>query len=174
MRIWTTTLLTLALLWAVMIPPATTQERTLASLAELTRQAARDVSVTPRIALVPGASASFQEAESLEPAGSEHIPNYLRALGTIPAAVRPYSMAFNTLLYGGTVEPETKAAMGLEIGRVLGSPYAVVHLRRILGATDRGKALLRHFESGDRRSARAGFGHAVCRPADRGRARDRR
>ena len=47
------------------------------------------------------------------------------------------------------MEPETKAAMGLEIGRMLGSPYAVVHLRRILAATDRGKALLRHFEAGD-------------------------
>ena len=114
MRTWTTTLLTLALLWAVMIRRRPRRnERWLRSPSSPGRRHAI-VSVTPRITLVQGASASFQEAESLEPAGSEHIPNYLRALGTIPAAVRPYSTAFNTLLYGGTVEPETKAAMGLE------------------------------------------------------------
>jgi AhpD family alkylhydroperoxidase len=39
-------------------------------------------------------------------------------------------------------------AMGLQIARVLRSPYAAVHMRRLLAATERGRTLVANLESG--------------------------
>jgi AhpD family alkylhydroperoxidase len=127
---------------------AAVQEQGTPSLAGLTKQAAREQSATARIPLVTPADAVFRDVEMFDPAVSGRVPNYLRALATIPGTVKPYAAAFKTMLYGGTVEPETKMAMALEVGRTLKSPYAVVHLKRILASTERGREWLRHLESG--------------------------
>lgn len=105
-------------------------------------------SATSRLPLAAPAPATAAALESLELFRGVDAPNVLRALELIPGSAAPYATAFQTLLYGGTVEPETKAAMGLQIGHVLQSPYAVVHLRRILRATDEGRQLLEHVEGG--------------------------
>ena len=103
-----------------------------------------------RIPLAAESPAALADLQSLELFQGEHEPNFLRALALVPGSAGPFAAAFQTLLFGGTVEPETKAAMGLQIGRVLESPYAVVHLRRILEATAPGQALVRHLEHGER------------------------
>lgn len=122
-------------------------QTTAPSVAALIKQASRPGSSAARLPLAPATSDLFRGIESLEPVGG-HVPNYLRAMALIPGTVGPYAKAFKTLIDGGTVEPETKMAMALEIARTLRSPYAVVHARRMLAASDRGKTLLGHFESG--------------------------
>jgi AhpD family alkylhydroperoxidase len=124
------------------------QEQGLSSLADLMKQATREQSAAARIPLAAPADAVFRNVEMFDPAGSGHVPNYLRVLATIPGTVKPYAAAFKTMLYGGTVEPETKMAMALEVGRTLRSPYAVVHLKRILASTEPGRELLHHLETG--------------------------
>ena len=121
------------------------QERALPSVAELTRQASHQTTVVSRTRLEPATSNLFQTADLIEPG---HVSNFMRALSLIPRSAVLYGGAFKALLYGGSVDPETKMAMGLEIGRVLQSPYVVVHLRRLLSATDKGRTVLRHIEAG--------------------------
>jgi AhpD family alkylhydroperoxidase len=124
------------------------QQPTRVSVAALAAQASREVTAAARIPLIPETSDLLRAIPTLEAAGSRRVPNYLRAFAAIPESVPAYATAFQTLLFGGTVEPETKMAMGLQVGRVLRSPYAVVHMQRLLRATDRGRLLLRHVESG--------------------------
>lgn len=87
---------------------------------------------------------SLRHVATFETPGN--VPNYLRALAIIPGAAEPFANAYRAMLVAGTVETETKAAMGLQIAHQLKSPYMVAHLRRILAATDRGRALQRHVE----------------------------
>jgi len=121
------------------------QGPTLPSVADLTRQASHQTTIPARTALEPATSSLFLTADLIEPG---RVPNVLRALSLIPRSAVPFGAAFKALLYGGSVDPETKMAMGLEIGRVLQSPYVVVHLRRLLSATDKGRTVLRHIEDG--------------------------
>ncbi len=108
----------------------------------------RGTSAVARIPLAPETSDRFAGLEALELYRDGHVPNYIRALALIPESPVRYARAFQTILYGGTVEPETKMAMGLRIGQMLDSPYAAAHLRRILEATEAGQALVRHIETG--------------------------
>ena len=121
------------------------QGSTLPSVADLTRQATHQTTITARTALEPATSSLFQTADLIEPG---RVPSVMRALSLIPRSAVPFGAAFKALLYGGSVDPETKMAMGVEIGRVLQSPYVVVHLRRLLSATDKGRTMLRHIEDG--------------------------
>jgi|KBSSwiStaDraftv2_1062776.scaffolds.fasta_scaffold19183_3 alkylhydroperoxidase family enzyme len=131
----------------VLSASAALQERTQPTLADFSRRASRSVSATSRVPLPVLAADQLRDLASLEVSGSGLVPNYLKALTLIPSSVRPYANSFKTFLYGGTIEPETKVAMALQIGRELGSPYAVAHMVRILNASESGKALLRHFEA---------------------------
>ncbi|MEY3282479.1 MAG: hypothetical protein RIR86_492, partial [Acidobacteriota bacterium] len=71
---------------------------------------------------------------SLEPEGSGRIPNYLRAFAVMPQGAAPFANLLRTFIFGGTVNPQTKLAMGLRISQVNGSPYVAVHLARLLRA----------------------------------------
>lgn len=79
---------------------------------------------------------------SLEPAGSGHIPHYLRAFAVMPQGAAPMARMVRTFIYGGTVAPETKLAMGMRVAQINRSPYVAVHLARLLRSTERGVALL--------------------------------
>jgi AhpD family alkylhydroperoxidase len=130
---------------AVFVAVTFAQEPALPSLADVTRQASHQTTIAARTVLEPATSSLFQSADLIEP---DRVPNFIRALSLIPRSAAPYGSAFKALLYGGSVDPETKMAMGLEIGRVLRSPYVVVHTHRLLSATDKGRLLVRHLESG--------------------------
>ena len=125
---------------------ALAQERALRSMSDLLVDASRQVAAVSVLPLVPATSNAFKNLASFE-TGNGQVPNYLRALALIPPAASPYSTAIRTLIFGGSVEPETKMAMALEIARHLQSPYAIVHAKRWLTGSDRGRALLTHFES---------------------------
>lgn len=141
------TLLFFAFAAAVIASPAPAQDRDLRSITELARIASGRPTVA-RTPLAPTSLALFRTVDTWEAGGSHDTPNYLRALATIPGSVGPFATAFETLMFAGTVDPETKIAMGLEVARRLQSAYAAVHMRRLLVASERGKSLLAHLESG--------------------------
>ena len=133
---------------AAISTPAFGQEPALSSVSDLVKQASRKVTAVARTPLAAPTSDVLHVVTTLEPPASGRTPNYLRALAIIPGSVQPFATAFKTLVYGGTVEPETKIAMALQVARVLQSPYVAVHARRMLAASDRGRGLLSHLESG--------------------------
>lgn len=103
------------------------------------------------VALAPENAAVFANlgGVGLDDPATGRVPNYLRALAmTHPGAVRRLAHLIKTVLYGGTVPPETKAAMGLLVARETGSGYLSTHMTRILKAADRGQALLRAASGG--------------------------
>lgn len=116
-------------------------------LATLERQARARVDVTARSPLTDSKADVFAGIESLEAVGSGRVPNYLRALALKPKTVKPFAHLISTFIYAGGLEPEVKLAMALRIAQVQSSPYAAVHLARLLGSTPRGAALLAAFKS---------------------------
>lgn len=126
--------------------PVVAQVPALPSLDALVKEAARPPSAA-RTPFAPDLPGSVAQHELVEPGP---VPGYQRALSLVPGAAGPFGAAFRTLLYGGSVEPETKLAMGLQIARALHSPYAAVHTRRLLQGSERGRTLLNAFETGGR------------------------
>lgn len=114
----------------------------LMTISALEREARRRVDAKPRVTLVPETSEAFKDIARLEPLGNAHVPNYLRALAAVPQAVKPFAHLISTFIYSGAVAPEVKAAMGLRIAQITGSPYVAAHMRRVLTASERGQTLL--------------------------------
>lgn len=97
------------------------------------------------MSLLPGNTDTFPSLNGagLDDPTSGRVPNYLRALASqSPDAVRPFAHLFKTVLYGGTIAPEIKAAMGLRIAKATGSTYLSAHLTRVLQTTSEGRTLL--------------------------------
>jgi AhpD family alkylhydroperoxidase len=114
------------------------------ALSVLETQAHARVSAKPRVALAPDTAALLDEigSESLEPAASGHVPNYLRAIAVRPGAAKSYAHFTRAVLYKGTVEPEIKMAMGLRMAQMNTSPYVAAHVERLLRSSERGRKLL--------------------------------
>ena len=74
------------------------------------------------------------------PAGA--VPNYLRALAALPNTVKPFANLYSTMLYGGTIAPEVKMAMGVRVAELNDVPYVAAHLRRLMQGTEEGRRLL--------------------------------
>jgi AhpD family alkylhydroperoxidase len=106
-----------------------------ARLEALEAQARQRVYTTARAPLAPLGSEALRGVPG-------PIPNDVRAVALAPNAVRGYAKLLPTFVYEGTVEPETKLAMGLRIAQINGSPYVAAHAVHRLRATDRGKQLL--------------------------------
>lgn len=101
----------------------------------------------PRMKLIDESSDVFKDVTLFDSKDSKRIPNYLRAFSLRPQAVKPFSEAFATFIYGGTVAPEIKSAMGLLIARSYKSPYVTAHMLRILKTFERGNQLSSAIES---------------------------
>jgi uncharacterized peroxidase-related enzyme len=113
------------------------------SLPALLNQAAARLDAQPRVDLVPESAILAQELETLEPAGSGRVPNYLRAMVATPGAVKPMAHLVRTVFMNGRVDPTLKVAMGLQVALSDNSPYVAAHLNRLLQASDHGKRLAR-------------------------------
>jgi AhpD family alkylhydroperoxidase len=118
------------------------------SLAQLDQLARDRMHVTPRLPFAAEDASALAGFENLEPAGSGRIPNYLRALGPVPGAVKPLSQLVKTVLYSGQVQPEVKMAMGLRVAQIYGSGYVAAHTQRFLRGSRAGENLLHHIASG--------------------------
>ena len=60
------------------------------------------------------------------------VPNVVRAMGTVPEAVRPMADMIRAVLFEGTVASSTRAAMGLRIAQIVRSPYVAAHMVRVI------------------------------------------
>jgi AhpD family alkylhydroperoxidase len=117
-------------------------------LAELETQARTRTSAQARVPLAPATSEIFAGIESLEPAGSGRVPNYLRALAVKPATVKPFAHLLRTFAYDGTLSPSLKLAMAARIAQVNRSAYGAAYLIRLLRNTGaHGEALLTQLRS---------------------------
>lgn len=114
----------------------------LVSLSDLAAAAQARTGVESRSTLGTRAPEVLKGLESLEPAGSGRVPNYLRVLSPVAGAPQSFSVLVRALLYEGLVEPELKMTMGLRIAQLNGSPYVAAHLQRFLNGSARGRALL--------------------------------
>src|SRR4051794_33209347 len=86
------------------------QDASLASVSDLVKEASHLQATTARTSLGTATAADFRKGELFE---AGHVPGYQRALSLIPAASGSFGTAFHAFLYGGTIDPETKMAMGL-------------------------------------------------------------
>lgn len=127
---------------------AATSTAPVLSLSALQGQARKRVAAMPRVTLVPESSEAFKGLNGLEPTITGHVPNYLRAMATMPGVPNAFAQTMKTLLYGGVVEPEIKLGMGLRMAQMHGSPYVAAHMERYLRTTDKGREILSALQSG--------------------------
>jgi AhpD family alkylhydroperoxidase len=75
------------------------------------------------------ANVVLPKEDALESDGK--IPDYLKAIAwSRPEAAPAFARLFKTTLFGGTLPPSVKAAMGLRVAERCESTYAVAHLKR--------------------------------------------
>ncbi len=122
------------------------EKDSLTSLEALNETAKQKLNAQPNVPLADENSDICNGADVLE---AGRIPNYVRALALLPAAAKPFAAAFEAYLYGGTIAPEAKMAMGLRIAQVYGSAYPAIHLQRLLRASEKGQKLLAQMQAND-------------------------
>ena len=130
------------------------------SIERLSIQARARVSATARTELAPLTSEAFATFDTLEPAASRRIPNYLRALSP-SSRVSPFARLIKTVLYSGSIRPEIKMAMGLRTAQLNGSPYVAAHLQRFLGGNEYGSKLLKQIQAERLQNLEPAERHAV-------------
>lgn len=126
-----------------------TKASAMVELSKLDALAKKRVGAKARTALVPESSELLKGIENLEQSDSNQVPNYLRAIAALPNAVKPLARLVKTVIYGGTVAPESKMSMGVKIAQINGSPYVAAHLQRLLTASPRGQKMLSCIKSDD-------------------------
>jgi AhpD family alkylhydroperoxidase len=122
------------------------EKASLYSLDALNQAAQQKLNAQPNVPLSGEDVDILVGADALE-AGK--VPNYVRALALLPKAAKPFAAAFKAYLYGGTVTPETKMAMGVRVAQVYGSAYPAIHLQRLLRASERGQKLIAGLKADD-------------------------
>lgn len=98
--------------------------------------------VIPRVTLAE--VTNIKNADALETA---NVPNYIKALAQTTKAAPQFANLVQTFLYGGTVAPETKMAMGAKIANIYKSNYLSAHSTRWLKASEKGNAILANLKS---------------------------
>lgn len=111
-------------------------------LSELEKLAKAKTKATPRVTFAE--VTDIKNADALETA---NVPNYIRAVAQNTKAAPQFANLVQTFLFGGSVSPETKMAMGLKIAQIYSSPYLYAQTNRWLRATDKGQTLLKNWNN---------------------------
>lgn len=106
----------------------------------LEKAAREKVNAKARITLA--AAESLTAIQNADPLESGKVPNYIRALAQNTKAAPQFANLVQTVIFGGTVAPETKAAIGYKIAEIYNAPYTFAHTKRWLDASPKGKILL--------------------------------
>ena len=112
------------------------------ALSALETSARAKTNAIPRVPLAD--PHGIKNADALE---SGNVPNYIRAMAQASKAAPQYASLVQTYVFGGTVPPETKMAMGLRIAQLYGSSYLYAQTSRWLRASIHGRALLASWDS---------------------------
>lgn len=123
-------------------------------LSSLETLARSKVAVRPRVLL-----SDVQDIKNADPLQSPNAPNYIRALAQTTKSAPQYANLVQTFIFGGTIAPETKMAVGLRISQLYGSAYLYAHTTRLMRASERGRAMLADWDS--RRSFSESEKHAL-------------
>jgi AhpD family alkylhydroperoxidase len=110
-------------------------------LIDLENIAKEKLKAKPRVALAE--VGEFKNADALE---TPNVPNYIKALASNTKSAPQFANLVRTILFGGTVPPETKMAMGLKTAQIYSSGYLYAHTNRWLRATDKGQAFLKNWD----------------------------
>ncbi|NOT49452.1 MAG: hypothetical protein HOP17_17145 [Acidobacteria bacterium] len=86
--------------------------------------------------------ADVQDIKNADVLRSGNVPNYIRAMRQHTKAASQYADLVQTVLFGGTVSPETKMAMGLRIAQTYNSPYLYAQANRWMRASRSGREML--------------------------------
>jgi AhpD family alkylhydroperoxidase len=111
-------------------------------VATLEKQARTQVGAKARVDLSAPITGLVDPADSLEPAGSQNVPNYVKAFASRPGAPAAFAHVVRTFVYGGLVQPEIKMGMALRVAQLNSNPYLAAHAKRLLRSTDDGKTIL--------------------------------
>ena len=112
------------------------------AVATLEKQERAQAKATARVDLSSSGAGLVDPADNLEPAGSENVPNYVKAFASRPGAPGAFAHVVRTFLYGGLVQPEVKLGMALRVAQLNSNPYLAAHAERLLRSTDDGKSIL--------------------------------
>jgi AhpD family alkylhydroperoxidase len=112
------------------------------NVATLEKQERTQEEAKPRIDLTSSTAGLVDPADSLEPAGSENVPNYVKAFASRPGAPAAFAHSVRAFLYGGLVQPEVKLGMALRVAQLNNNPYLAAHAERLLRSTEEGKKVL--------------------------------
>jgi AhpD family alkylhydroperoxidase len=112
------------------------------AVATLEKQERAQAKATARVDLSSSGAGLVDPADSLEPTGSENVPNYVKAFASRPGAPGAFAHVVKTFLYGGLVQPEVKLGMALRVAQLNSNPYVAAHVERLLRSTDDGKTIL--------------------------------
>ena len=112
------------------------------SVATLEKQARTQAEAKSRIDLSASSAGLVDAADSLEPAGSGNVPNYVKAFASRPGAPVAFAHAVRAFLYGGLVQPEVKLGMALRVAQFNSNPYLAAHAERFLRSSEEGKKVL--------------------------------
>jgi AhpD family alkylhydroperoxidase len=110
-------------------------------LNDLEKLAREKMNAKSRVAL-----AEVKEIKNADALETANVPNYIKALAQTTKAAPQFANLVQTFLFGGTVAPETKIAMGLKIAQIYGSAYLYAQTNRWLRATGKGQTLLKGWE----------------------------
>jgi AhpD family alkylhydroperoxidase len=87
----------------------------------------------PRVTLAAADAPALRDLGMIPGVPPGQTPDVVRALGAaLPDTVKPFARLYRTVLYGGTVAPEVKMAMGLAVARETRAPYVAAHMTRLL------------------------------------------
>ncbi len=132
----------ISLLIAVSAQNETAAKRTLTPIDSLEISAKAKTGATARIPLAE--VLDIKNADALE---SGNVPNYIRAMAQSTKSASQYATLVQTFVFGGTIAPETKMAIGLRIAQIYNSPYLYAQTSRWLRASKRGRELIADWES---------------------------
>lgn len=76
------------------------------------------------------------------------VPNVVKAMGVVPEGVTPMAEMLRAVLLEGSVATTTRAAMGLRVAQIVGSPYVAAHMVRLLAASPESAAWRSFFQQG--------------------------
>jgi AhpD family alkylhydroperoxidase len=111
-------------------------------LSDLEKLARNKMNAKSRVAL-----ADVKEIKNADALETANVPNYIKALAQNTKAAPQFANLVQTFVFGGSVAPETKIAMGLKIAQIYNSGYLFAHTNRWLRATDKGQNLLKSWEN---------------------------
>ena len=111
------------------------------TLVDLEKAARSKTKAVPRVVLAE--VKDIKNADALE---SANVPNYIKALAQNTKSAAQHAVLMQTFLFGGTISPETKMAMGLKIAQFYDSGYLFAHSSRWLRASEHGSNLLKNWD----------------------------